>query len=46
MAQIETSDAPRTTPSRDTYDSFIRLISVATPAILLLVALIVYLLTH
>ena len=46
MAQVQTDDTPRTNPARDTYEGFIRLIKVATPAILLLVALIIYLLTH
>lgn len=32
--------------SRGTYEGFIRLIKVATPAVLLLTAMIVYLLTH
>lgn len=32
--------------SRGTYEGFIRLVKVATPVIMLLAALVVYLLTH
>jgi len=32
--------------ARETYDGFIRLIKIATPAIAVLVALVVYLLAH